>query len=268
MHNLSLIEKALPKLQCPQCQAKNKLELKERWISCNSCHRDYSIKNGIIDFIPDFPPATSLPQRAMENPLYVKLYETYLRPAFTALGSNISYNDEDKWLANKGTKSDAVLDLASGTGRYSRMLADQLEADIVFSIDISKPMLEQAEKYNKKRGYSNILSIRGDAHNLPLKSNSVNYINCFGALHLMPNTSRVIEELSRIGEEDITFSCMTAGVVKTTIARQLQNLFSKTGSFQFFAPEKLEAILDNNGFTNFQYEMRNMVMLFSTTKHN
>ena len=268
MYNQSLIEKALPQLQCPHCKDNSDLKLATHTLACSTCLRKYSIRNGIIDFIPDFPSINSLSQRAMENALYVKLYEKYLRPAFTSLGSNISYKDEDSWLSNYSKTCNAVLDLASGTGRYSRILADQLNAKIVFSIDISRPMLEQAVIYNKKQGYNNILNIRADAHNLPLKTDSIDFLNCFGALHLMPNTQLVVKELSRVGLVDAFFTCLTAGIAENTLARRIQTLFSKTGSFQFFAPKKLAAILANNGFADFKYEMHNMVMLCSATLYS
>ncbi|MDY6825377.1 MAG: class I SAM-dependent methyltransferase [Thermodesulfobacteriota bacterium] len=237
-------------------------------LECGTCSASYPVVNGVIDFLPGYEEASSpgLAQWFMENPTVVNFYEKYFRPAFTRMGSPIRYDEEIKWLKSvlPGEPVRCITDLACGTGKYSRLLHRHLGPDLVFAVDISMPMLQKAETMAAAEGATNILHVRADAAALPLKNQSINGINCFGALHLFPETGRTIAEIGRIAAENAFFTCLTAR--KLPIWRPVQVPFSKLFSFHFFDEEWMEARLARSGFRDFQKTVNRMVLMFACIK--
>lgn len=266
--NTVLVEKAMPLLQCPGCRQGNPEyngSKKNPLVICTECRREYPIIDGIVDFFPEYTKGKGLAQKLMETKSIVFIYEKYWRPAFTAFGSPVKYEEEETWL--KSVKSngpvDRILDLATGTGRYARILADIYKPDIVLAFDISMPMLKRGLADSLSRGYTNIVFIRGDARCLPFASGSIDRINCFGALHLFPDPYGALEELSRVGINNTVFSCLTSCREPGFIAARFHRVFSKIASFRFFKIEELEYHLEELGFTHFQSVVSRMVLMFS-----
>ncbi len=147
-----VLSKALAHLTCPLCLARCEgqpfLDLKNNQaLQCPVCGRLYPIRQGIIDFFPDYEETIKpgLAQRFMENNAIVAVYEKYFRPAFTSLGSPITYAEEVQWLrsVSPGISVKNILDLASGTGKYARLLNQTHDPELVFAVDISLPMLRK-----------------------------------------------------------------------------------------------------------------------------
>lgn len=269
---------ALEWLRCPACRTnlpvdgagelvaidrKDALHLK-----CRTCDAGYPVVNGVIDFLPGYETRSEpgLAQWCMENRFVVRFYEQYFRPAFTRMGSPIRYDEEIRWL--KGVLPEApvniIMDLACGTGKYSRILNDHLSPERVFAIDISMPMLQKAVDMAAQAGADNIVHIRSDAGVLPLKDRCINSINCFGALHLFPDTDRTITEISRIAANKACFTCLTAR--KLMLWRPVQIPFSKLFSFHFFDETWMQDRLVRAGFHNFQKSVSRMVLMFACTR--
>lgn len=263
----ALIKKALKILQCPGCQH-GKLDYRQNEeapvIVCKSCSSEYPVVNGIIDFFPDYKHESGFAQKLMEKKSVVNIYEKYWRPVFTRFGSPVTYNEEESWLRSfvNGEKVNRVLDLATGTGRYARMLADIYNPEILFAFDLSMPMLEKAIEDSASGEYKNIIFMRGNAQCLPFINNSIDRINCFGALHLFPDPYGAIEELSRIGQPKTVFTCLTACKADGFISSRFQRFFSKAASFIFFNIDDLKNHLNKSGFHDFQYITSKMVAMF------
>ena len=92
-----------------------------------------------------------------------------------------------------------ALDIACGTGRYSRWLANRLGPDQVTGLDLSQPMLRRAG-----RDAPGIRFVRGSALALPFTGDSLGTVSCFGALHLFPDPARAIGEEERERDEPTT----------------------------------------------------------------
>lgn len=267
--NLSLLIQALPLLRCPHCD-ESALQVDEAnsQLTCGHCHSHYSYADGYVDFLPGLAPSQGLSQRAMENSWVVTIYEEVFRPAFTALGSPIKYAQELDWLQTykASDKVAVILDLAAGTGRYSRLLADMYHPDMVFAVDISEPMLKANVAKAQAQGYDNILAIRGDAQHLPIADGVIDYFNCFGALHLFPNPQKAINEMARVVAPGATLSCLTAVELSSSPRRLLQGLFSKIASFKFFGRKELADYLMGAGFVLQDSLQKQMLIMFSAKK--
>ncbi len=263
----ALLEKALKILRCPECrQGKLKYGQNEEGpaVECKSCSSEYPVVNGIIDFFPDYKHESGFAQKFMENKSVVNIYEKYWRPVFTRFGSPVTYKEEESWLrsfVNKG-KVNRILDLATGTGSYARMLADIYKPEIVLAFDLSMPMLQKAVEDSAPAGYKNIVFLRGSAQCLPFINNSIDRINCFGALHLFPDPFGAIEELSRVGKDKTVFTCLTTCKADGIFSGRFQRFFSKAASFIFFNIEELKNHLNGAGFRDFQYITSKMLVMF------
>lgn len=265
-----LIDRALGVLRCPNCHALKKFEHNRlgHMIHCGVCHVAYSYGAGFLDFMPDFTPSDGLAQRFMENKYVVDVYERYFRPAFTALGSPIKYHEEEAWLKaiDSPRPVKTVLDLAAGTGRYARMLADLHQPEIVFAADISEPMIRKGVEICAAKGYSNILYMRADAHHLPFSDASIDRINCFGALHLFPDPPQAIKELGRVGAEQAIFSCLAACEYHSGWQKPLQALFTRFATFTFFAVDDLNKYLQSAHFSSMKPLQKEMLLMFEATR--
>lgn len=238
---------------------------------CSPCQAHYPVVDGIIDFVPDIEPSEGLAQQFMENPFIVDIYESFFRPTFTKLGSTIKYQDEDHWLdvldeKNHLTQVDVALDLAAGTGRYSRKMIDRYQPKTLIAADLSLPMLKKHRGTSEGLDYDNILYVRADAHSLPIKTSVVNRLNCFGALHLFPNPAQAINELGRVGTESAVLSCLVAAEHNDDLKKRMQSVFSQLASFHFFQKDILQNDLESAGFQQFDYVQKQMLMMFSAKK--
>jgi ubiquinone/menaquinone biosynthesis C-methylase UbiE len=93
-------------------------------------------------------------------------------------------------------EGDVVLDIGCGTGISIPELADAVGATgTVLGLDFSYPMLAQARV--KELG-SNAVYIRGDAHVLPIRSDSVDAALCFAAFAHFGSKEVFLEELYRV----------------------------------------------------------------------
>ena len=263
-------------LICPHCRNNQEstltliLDAPPPFLKCAECDRHYPIINGIIDFCPGIEErtGTGLAQKFMEHKAVVSVYEDYFRPAFTRMGSSIKYNEEIQWLGSVKTDIpvSAVLDLACGTGKYTRLMNRLYQPEIVFSVDISLPMLEQAIVNAEKENIDNIVHIRADAGSLPFKTKSLQRTNCFGALHLFPDVPAAIREIGRVSTTGAVFSCLTSRKTGRFVTGLGQSIFSKLFSFHFFDENQLEKELGSAAFEGMKKKQKQMVLLFSCRK--
>lgn len=250
---------------CPQCH--QGLVESDDAQTCPKCHAIFRKRNGLTDFAPEIGRQPGLGQRFMEAPAVARIYEGFFRPMFTRLGSSISYQEEEAWLAQWFRPKDGiVLDLACGTGRYAAALSDQVGAERVVGLDLSSAMLERARWNLAERGHGKVRLARASALALPFQSAALGAVNCFGALHLFPDPSRAISEIGRVLAPGGTFTCLTAGASRSGFGRAVQAAFSAAASFQFFETGFLSGTLENAGLRPLDFTGRQMVLMFAAER--
>jgi SAM-dependent methyltransferase len=87
-----------------------------------------------------------------------------------------------------------VLDLGCGPGRFTDVAVDM--GAIVIALDYSSAI--DAAKLNFATKQSNILFIQGDALNLPIKKNTLDYCFSIGVLHHTPSPIQAVKQVSRV----------------------------------------------------------------------
>lgn len=134
--------------------------------------------------------SNSKPYNNLDPQEYSKMYETipkeiYMKEHWCPLIEKLI----EKYCENK-----KVLDLGCGYGKYTRLI--QQYSDNVIGVDISKRWLSYAKT---KMSISNLLE--ADAHNIPLKDESIDIIMCIGLFEYI-NREIVIREMRRILKRD------------------------------------------------------------------
>jgi SAM-dependent methyltransferase len=113
----------------------------------------------------------SFAQRAMEARPIVRVYESRLwrRSGVVRFVLGISFEREYlQILAAAGLQAASdVLDLACGSGIYTRPFARALPTGTIVGLDLSRPMLAYAHESASRAGLKNLLLVRGDAMRLP-----------------------------------------------------------------------------------------------------
>ena len=251
---------------CPSCRSV--LTAEGDALSCSTCQRRFPHSRGFLDFAPDVRSGGGLSQRIMENPAIAAIYERRFRPIFTRLGSKIRYADEDRFMSSRfkpAADEAPVLDLACGTGRYLRWIAERRPRGLAIGLDLSFAMLEIAG-----RGLADledrIALIRGSALCLPFADASLAAINCFGALHLFPDPKRALAEVSRCIRPDGSFTCFTAVRARRGRFDRRQRLFSRIAKFTFFEENELEADLDRAGLELVEMQRWQMGLLVAARR--
>ena len=97
-----------------------------------------------------------------------------------------------KFLKRYSSSSNVILDLGCGDGRWTKRLIGRN----IVGIDMSIRQLGKARQNCSAR--PNIYLIRGDAENLPLKSNAFDTIISLHVIYLSPNPEAFLRELYRV----------------------------------------------------------------------
>ena len=196
-----MISKILPYMRCPRCSESDLRQIPDA-LSCGACGSRYPVSKGIPDMLGNEGREVITPfQRLMQTPLIVSIYEGLWRRAGYYLASSRSFGKEMQTVLRmaKGRRLERSLDLACGTGVFTRPLA-RVSGGPVVGADLSRPMLRHAHRLVTKEGMSNVLFIRATAFSLPFADSSFPYVNCCGALHLFDRPLAALKEIARVLE--------------------------------------------------------------------
>lgn len=159
-----------------------------------------------------------------------------------------------------GRPAGQILEVGCGTGFYLIPLARQLPDARCYGLDIALAMLTQAQAKARKFGLSNCLLARADAHYLPFKGQSFEFVLLSQVLHYFQDRSRVAWDISQLCKPGgrllvITTShpqlrsqidlALFPGIIKREMARmpdleEIRLLFAGHG-FQLFATVEFAA---------------------------
>lgn len=198
-----------------------------------------------------------------------KIYETRLwYPIVYHIYGGISIPSVRETVEKVAEMADArggiVLDVACGTGIYTRAIARRTEK--VYGVDISQGMLEQARKRAEKEGLDNILLARADVENLPFPNEFLDAACCSGALHLFPDTVKALTEIARVLKAGSPLAVMTFTRRRFLKYRRVYEHLRKSHSIHVFELTELERWLGEAGFKDFKPEIYGSMLLFSANK--
>jgi SAM-dependent methyltransferase/uncharacterized protein YbaR (Trm112 family) len=256
-----MLAQILHYLRCPAC-SKSEWLMDSQGLSCRACRIRYPVKNGILDMMKDATQEVITPfQRLMQSPAIVFIYENLWRRIGYFLASSRSFKQEMATVLqqSKNRSNKLVLDLASGTGIFTRPLARQ-EDRLVVGVDLSWPMLTHAQRLLKKEAVRNILFIRATAFNLPFKDAAIPYVNCCGALHLFDRPDAALKEMARVLMPGGYLSVQTT--IRPNRSAGFAYLLERFIRFGFFNEDELRTQIEHQGFTFIQSERHRISFTF------
>ena len=193
---------------CPRCRGS--LLLDAAGARCDACPRIYPVRHGFVDFAPDVTTPSSYGQAIMESPMHVSIYETTIRPHFVGLMAKLwtasfGERDEHEYIRTFLQPVDGpVVDLACGTGRWTKTVAETVGRERTIGMDISVAMLRYAQ-----HACAELQFVRGTGQSLPFHNASLGGMNCWAALQLMPEPKTTLREIGRCLRPGGSFTCFT-----------------------------------------------------------
>ena len=159
---------------------------------------------GFLDTLGDAAqagPSTGLTQRLMRTTLLPQVYEHYWRPVLGRVlkgPGGPSMTDEIALASERLAlrSGQVVLDVACGTGRFTRAFGDAVGPDgLAIGLDGARSMLSRAVEETDS---PTVAYLRADAVEPPLLSSTVDAICCFAALHMFAEPERALDSFVRI----------------------------------------------------------------------
>jgi len=199
-------------------------------LSCQTCHRQFPVHEGIISIMPDdFAVNTSVEaglkrteQRVRDSQanVYLQWFGPYTNGIeFDALSEELDPRHDD-----------VVVDLGCGVGRYSILLSKKVQ--FLIAIDYSFESLKLLRNSCLKEGSNNILIIQADVTKLPLLSSSFNKIVSNQVLTLLPGEdarNQGCAEIFRILAKEGRY---VGTVFNNGIFRKWNRMLGKSGAFR------------------------------------
>jgi ubiquinone/menaquinone biosynthesis C-methylase UbiE len=256
-----MIQKILRYMRCPRC-LDHTLYLDSETLICPGCNSRYPFRQGILDMMGTQAGEVITPfQRLMQAPAIVSIYEKLWRRIGYYLASSRSFSTEMQTVLRlqRNRQNARVLDLACGTGVFTRPLATQGN-EVVLGLDMSWPMLRRAQKLLERDGLQNVMFVRATAYALPFTDGAFPHVNCCGALHLFDRPEQALKEIVRILTPDGFFSAQTT--IRPTRSAGIAYVLERFIRFGFFGEDELEKMLKTHGFDIIESERHRISFTF------
>lgn len=164
-------------------------------LRCTAC----SATVPVVDGIARFPLGTDDGAGSALFEALAPVYETplWFPWVYRLVGGPFAPADDRATVAaSLGTEPDTVLDVACGTGRFTRFIARR--AGFAWGIDRSVPMLRQARRSADREGRANLAFAVMDAAALRFQPDAFDAVACCWALHLFPAVPDALREVHRV----------------------------------------------------------------------
>ncbi len=245
-------------LKCPTCSQPS-FAARRGQLACTSCGAAYEVSEGVADLLDvshGEPTAATAEQRLMESELVARAYERLWRPSFVRLmagsgaaGSTGGFAGEffiHKNSLGMDDRAGPWVDLSCGPGLFARAMGAATPGQLVVGVDISRAMLEVAAR--RAGGYANVAFLRADAHDLPLRDESVGGVNNSGALHAYDDPEQVFREVWRVLRPGGLYVGSTFAQSRSLAGR----LAARLAGIRRFEPPELRAWLSRLGFADYE----------------
>lgn len=206
-------------LACPDCRGK--ITLGDGGAHCGECDGQHSATGGWLDLSSSA--GQGMDAMILNDATQVPRYEHVLRPAFLRVmgrdfEGTLSVQDEISFLTRHVRSADGpVLDLAAGSGRFTRVLADVLGPDQLVALDLSTSMLTALQAAGPE-----LPAVRASAVNLPFADASLSAVTCWNALQTLPSKDKAIAEVGRCLRPGGTFTLFTFRPDEDVLYREFQ----------------------------------------------
>jgi ubiquinone/menaquinone biosynthesis C-methylase UbiE len=158
----------------------------ENFVECKKCEVIYNFSSGIYHFVENESYSTSFGIQ------WNKFDDTQLDSKLGTSRSRFRFSNETGW-TQATLDGKVVLDAGSGAGRFTE-IALSFGANVI-SVDYSVAIKSSSKNME---GAGNLCSVQADLSQLPIKSNSIEFIYCIGVLQHTKSPGLIIKELMRV----------------------------------------------------------------------
>lgn len=220
-------------------------------IRCPVCARDYVVIHGVPDLAPPESGSHNLTQRLMETRFYAHFYEEVMRPRLTSTVTRRTLEQEyelsTEWL--ELDPSARVLDIACGTGNFTRAFARSAPGALIVGADLSWSMLEEARPLLVRHGLVDAVQfVRLDAIQMPVVTASYDRLHCHAALHFMADPDAALRSFARVLEPGGIMVVGTFLQSSDPFRRLTKRLSARIAGFRWFEKENLRRRVERAGF--------------------
>jgi ubiquinone/menaquinone biosynthesis C-methylase UbiE len=193
-------------------------------------------------------------QDLMLTDVVPRVYERWWRPALGrlfkgALGPGMRDEHRIARLLLGLCPGDGVLDVACGTGNFSRDFGRSVgPAGLVVGIDVSQTMLARAVDDTRAGGLTNVAYVRGDAEELPFVDNSFDAVCCFAAFHLFRDPWRALDRMTAVLTPGGRIALFTTARHRTAPVRTAEALMARRSGARLFEEREVVRALEERGY--------------------
>jgi SAM-dependent methyltransferase len=197
------------------------------------------------------PGSTGWMQDLMLTGVVPRIYERWWRPALGrvmkgVLGPGMADEKRIARLLLGLSPGDGVLDVACGTGNFSRDFARTVGPEgLVVGIDVSETMLSRAVEDTRE---DNLAYVRGDAQELPFIDRSFDAVCCFAAFHLFADPMRALDRMTEVLTPGGRIALFTSVRGRSAPLRTVESLLAVRSGARLFEQRELVAQLEARGF--------------------
>ncbi len=227
------------------------------------------LRDGYLDLLGDEDPTGSHPgQRLMASRTVPLIYEQLWRPLggrllMGAMGPSMRGEHRIALQTLCLSGGERVLDVACGTGDFTRGFARAAGNGLVVGLDASRTMLARAVQETE---VDDIAYVLGDACALPFGENSFDAICCFAALYLIEHPMRAVDEIARVlapgGRVALLSSCNRGPLPAAVTSPLVKGL---TG-VRVFGRHELTRALADRGLVDIQQRVSGLAQFVAARK--
>ena len=210
--------------------------------------------DGYIDLLPpEGLPSTGLTQNLMLTRVVPEIYERWWRPALGRVakgvfGPGMAEEMRIARLLLGLVPGDGVLDIACGTGNFTRHFARTVgPSGLVVGLDASTTMLERA--VDDTGGMEQVAYVRGDAQSLPFRDKSFDAVCCFAALHLFADPMKALDSIVRVLTPGGRVAIFTSCRGRSAPMRTWESVMESQSGMRMFERDEVVEALEDRGFT-------------------
>ncbi|KQC09157.1 MAG: hypothetical protein APR62_03075 [Smithella sp. SDB] len=271
-------DKILKKLVCPICSVPDKSDTRLSMVTdtkanesptlfCNNCQSRFAPIDDILNLAGDvINPRLFSSQWTMEFGPIVTAYEEIWRPCVTSIVSSLKWEMKTSQLFMDVSSGMNILDLACGTGNFTRLFSDSARPGTVIGVDLSLPMLKQYRHKLKEQNNTDIMLMRVDVTKWPFAPETFDRIHCAGALHLFPDIQNVFNSIYRSLKRGGCFVGATYLIEENIVLNNLQKYITEVHGFHWFDQQELRNLSSKAGFTEWEHRTYRQGIVFKVKK--
>ena len=215
---------------------------------------------GYLDLVGESAPeSTGMTQDLMVTRIVPTIYERWWRPALGriakgVMGPSMAEEHRIARLLLGLSPGDGVLDVACGTGNFTRDFARSVGPDgLVVGIDLSETMLARAVADTDAAGLLDRTAyVRGDAGELPFLDSSFDGVCCFAALHLFADPPRALDRMTEVLTPGGRIAIFTSAQGRTALTRPWIGLSGRRSGMRVFEQAEVVRMLEKRGYVGIQ----------------